>query len=74
VFFSAEPDGAHWRADLAGLARARLLRAGVDRVETSGECTWTRADRYFSHRRDPGSGRQATLACLTNPSALQGAR
>jgi len=64
VFFSAEPDGAHWRADLAGLARARLLRAGVDRVEASGECTWTRADRYFSHRRDPGSGRQATLAYL----------
>ncbi len=53
-----------WLADLAGLARARLLRAGVARVESSGECTWTQADRYFSHRRDPGSGRQATLAYL----------
>ncbi|MGE4451290.1 polyphenol oxidase family protein [Castellaniella sp.] len=66
--------GPRWLADLAGLARARLLRAGVDRVEASGECTWTRADRYFSHRRDPGSGRQATVACLTNPSGMQAAR
>ncbi|WP_323028962.1 polyphenol oxidase family protein [Castellaniella defragrans] len=66
--------GPRWLADLAGLARARLLRAGVERVEASGECTWTRADRYFSHRRDPGSGRQAALACLTDPGALQGAR
>ncbi len=65
AFFPAEPDGTHWRADLAGLACARLQRAGVDRVEPCGECTWTRADRYFSHRRDPGSGRQATLAWLT---------
>ncbi|MHA3902085.1 peptidoglycan editing factor PgeF [Castellaniella sp. WN] len=88
-FFVLErPGGDRWLADLAGLARARLLRAGVDRVEASGECTWTRADRYFSYRRDPGSGRQATLAWmsldagqslrtgprLTNPSALQGAR
>lgn len=53
-----------WLADLAGLACARLMRAGVAHVELSGECTWTQADRYFSHRRDPGSGRQATLAYL----------
>ncbi|MFC4299740.1 MAG: peptidoglycan editing factor PgeF [Castellaniella sp.] len=57
-------DDRRWLADLAGLARARLLRAGVAHVEISGECTWTQADRYFSHRRDPGSGRQATLAYL----------
>ena len=74
VCFERETVGDRWLADLAGLARARLLRAGVDRVETSGECTWTRADRYFSHRRDPGSGRQATLAYLAHPGALQGAR
>ncbi|WP_368655362.1 peptidoglycan editing factor PgeF [Castellaniella ginsengisoli] len=67
-FFAAEvkrADGARWLADLAGLAHARLQQAGVARVEVSGECTWARADRYFSHRRDPGSGRQATLAWLT---------
>ena len=64
--FVAEPDGVHWRADLAGLARARLARAGVAHVESCGECTWTQADRYFSHRRDPRSGRQATLAWLAN--------
>ncbi|MDY0309146.1 MAG: peptidoglycan editing factor PgeF [Castellaniella sp.] len=65
--------GDRWLADLAGLARARLSRAGVKQVESSGECTWTRADRYFSHRRDPGSGRQATLAYLTSSDVSQGA-
>lgn len=62
--FLFQPGSGRWLADLAGLARARLSRAGIGRVEESGECTWTRADRYFSHRRDPGSGRQATLAWL----------
>ncbi len=71
--FVFQPDQDRWLADLAGLARARLLRAGVDRVEASGECTWTRADRYFSHRRDPGSGRQATLAYLADPGGMQAA-
>lgn len=63
-FFVAEPASDRWLADLAGLAGARLRQAGVSYVASSGECTWTQADRYFSHRRDPGSGRQATLAWL----------
>jgi YfiH family protein len=48
-------------ADLALLARQRLATLGIDRVYGCGECTYTRADRYFSHRRDGATGRQATL-------------
>jgi hypothetical protein len=48
-------------ADLGMLARRRLERLGVTRIYGGGECTFTRADRYYSHRRDGITGRQATL-------------
>ncbi len=51
-------------ADLYALARCRLARLGVRRVYGGGECTFTAADRYFSHRRDGLTGRQATLIWL----------
>jgi polyphenol oxidase len=52
-------------ADLPQLARRRLERLGVEHTFGSGECTHTRADRYFSHRRDGMTGRQATLIWRT---------
>lgn len=48
-------------ADLAMLARRRLRRLGVGRIYGGGECTFAEADRYYSHRRDGITGRQATL-------------
>jgi YfiH family protein len=48
-------------ADLNVLARQRLRRLGVSRIYGGGECTYTQADRYYSHRRDGITGRQATL-------------
>jgi hypothetical protein len=48
-------------ADLEMLARRRLQGLGVSRIFGGGECTFARADRYFSHRRDGITGRQATL-------------
>ncbi|MGO9934266.1 MAG: peptidoglycan editing factor PgeF, partial [Steroidobacteraceae bacterium] len=39
-------------ADLALLARGQLSRLGITRIHGGGECTFARADRYFSHRRD----------------------
>jgi YfiH family protein len=64
-FFTARPGVAgKWLADLAGLADFRLRRAGVQEVVLSGECTMTRADRYFSYRRDGVTGRMAMLAWL----------
>jgi len=50
-----------WQADLAALARARLARAGLTGVAAAGGCTYAEAGRFYSHRRDPASGRQATL-------------
>jgi YfiH family protein len=48
-------------ADLPMLARRQLKQLGVDRVYGGLECTYASADRYFSHRRDGVTGRQATL-------------
>lgn len=51
-------------ADLEALARRRLARLGIERIYGGGECTHSHPDRYFSHRRDGRTGRQATLIWL----------
>jgi YfiH family protein len=48
-------------ADLSLLARRQLKNLGVERVFGGGECTYAHPERYFSHRRDGVTGRQATL-------------
>jgi polyphenol oxidase len=51
-------------ADLGVLARRRLARLGIDRTYGGGECTYSSPARYFSHRRDGQTGRQASLIWL----------
>jgi len=52
--------------DLRAVAVAKLLGAGVQRVEHVDLCTSCRPDLLFSHRRDHGvTGRQCGLAWLT---------
>jgi hypothetical protein len=51
-------------ADLPALARRRLASLGVDRIYGAGHCTFADHERYFSHRRDGVTGRQATLIWL----------
>jgi hypothetical protein len=51
-------------ADLTLLARRRLRTLGVERVFGGDQCTFAESDRYFSHRRDGTTGRQATLIWL----------
>jgi YfiH family protein len=58
--FEAKAAG-KFMADLGMLARRQLEHLGVRRIYGGGECTYARADRYFSHRRDGVTGRQATL-------------
>ncbi|MDN7125067.1 peptidoglycan editing factor PgeF [Pseudidiomarina sp. 1APP75-32.1] len=49
-----------WLANLPLLAERLLLGHGVKEVTQSHLCTYSDA-RFFSHRRDPSSGRIATL-------------
>ncbi|MDX5297405.1 MAG: peptidoglycan editing factor PgeF [Gammaproteobacteria bacterium] len=51
-------------ADLYLLARLRLQRAGVSAIYGGGECTFTDAARFYSFRREPVTGRMASLIWL----------
>jgi YfiH family protein len=53
-----------WLADLFALARQRLASAGVLNVYGGGQCTYSDAAHFFSHRRDKVSGRMAALIWL----------
>lgn len=61
--------GGKWLADLPGLARRRLLAAGLTRIHGGGLCTFSDAGRFFSHRRDRVTGRMAALIWRTPAAA-----
>lgn len=50
-----------WQADLHGLARRRLERAGIARIHGGSRCTYGEPDAFFSYRRDGECGRMATF-------------
>lgn len=58
----------HWLADLARVARSRLLAAGVSRITDSKACT-AEGRRFYSYRRDQGTGRMASVI-WTDPHSL----
>lgn len=55
--------------DLPEVARRLLREAGVEEIESAGLCTRCDEERFFSHRRDGGPGRQAGLAWLDGDEA-----
>ncbi len=58
--YAPRPDGdPRWRADLAGLARARLARLGLRHIGGGQWCTVSDPSRFFSYRRDGATGRFA---------------
>ena len=63
AFFAAGRPG-KWHADLYGLARRRLGRAGIATVHGGGYCTYSESERFFSYRRERDSGRMATAIWL----------
>lgn len=60
------PRAGKWRADLYALARLRLEAAGVARGRVHGGdwCTHAHADRFFSYRREPRTGRMGSFIWL----------
>lgn len=54
-----------WLADLEGLVRMRLNRAGVARIFGGGRCTVNESDHFYSYRRDRITGRMAAFIWLT---------
>jgi YfiH family protein len=60
-----------WHADLYGLARASLERAGVESIEGGGFCTFNEPKRFFSHRREAPCGRMASLIWIDKPEPIR---
>lgn len=69
-FIACDPAASHafeansagrWQADLYLLAKHRLERAGVSAIFGGDRCTFSERDVFFSHRRNPGGGRMASL-------------
>jgi YfiH family protein len=67
----AANDRGRWQADLYGLARDALAAAGVRDVHGGEFCTFTEAERFFSHRREAPCGRMATLIWLEPPPKVR---
>jgi polyphenol oxidase len=69
-FFSLPQPGGRPHFDLAGYAFHRLTRAGLERIDAHGPCTYTQGKDFFSFRRsqaqkDPDYGRQISAIVLT---------
>jgi len=78
AFMQADPQAAacfavglspgKWQADLVGLARRRLSRAGIDRVAIEPVCTHRDAGRFYSYRRDGATGRMGSFIWIDPPA------
>lgn len=53
-----------WLADLPNLARQRLIKADLNSIHGGSWCTYSDPGRFFSYRREPVTGRQASLIWL----------
>ena len=53
-------------ADLYALARAELACCGVNAVYGGDNCTFNDTERFYSYRREPETGRFASLIWLNN--------
>ncbi|MEI9887408.1 MAG: peptidoglycan editing factor PgeF [Rhizomicrobium sp.] len=69
-FFLPSDRADHHRFDLEGFAAARLMGAGVDRIERLSACTYAREADFFSfrratHRGEKDYGREISAIVLT---------
>lgn len=55
-----------WLADFQGLAKSILHHLGVTQVYESKACTFEENELYYSYRKQPQTGRMATLIWFTD--------
>ena len=57
-------ENSKYLADLYALARITLIQQGVKRIYGGDYCTYNQADMFYSYRREPITGRMASLIWL----------
>lgn len=62
--FQASVKQGHYLADLYLLAKQRLVENGITAIYGGGFCTLTDEQRFYSYRRQPNTGRMASLIWL----------
>jgi len=62
--FLPRAEAGKFLCDLWAIARQRLAACGVTDIASSGLCTYSRADLFFSHRRDRVTGRMAAFVWI----------
>lgn len=62
--FVPSVNAGRYMADIYQLARIRLAARGVTAVYGGGLCTFSDTGRFYSYRRNPRTGRQASLVWL----------
>lgn len=56
-----QTDETHYLADIYQLARQRLKKLGIEAVYGGSLCTYSDEERFYSFRRNPVTGRMASL-------------
>lgn len=65
IHFEPHPEShGKYLADLPGLASDMLRRLGIDDITASDLCTVSLPERFYSYRRNPVTGRMASLIWL----------
>lgn len=64
MFVSIKGKPNKWFGNLYALARKELMGLGVTQIYGGDFCTVSEPHRFYSHRRDPASGRMASLIWL----------
>lgn len=68
-FVPQEGKPGYWRADLYGIAQAKLNSVGITYVAGGNFCTVSQAKHFYSYRRDNQTGRMASVIWLADYSA-----
>lgn len=66
VFFQAftQHGSGKYLANLQKIAKIQLAQLGVTNISALSKCTFSNSDKYYSYRKNPITGRMASLICI----------
>ena len=71
AYFSSRATPGKFLCDMVSIARLRLAALGIDEVTGGDYCTFDQPDLFFSHRRNPLTGRMAAFVWIDPPRSAE---